>query len=389
MAIPISYNYRNLLARKLTTLLTVLGIALVIFVFTAVLMLANGLTKTLVSTGSDDNVIIIRKSANSDVLSAVSRDNAKLIETFPEVASATNGKPMISKEAVVIINLHKLDTNDMGNVIVRGVSPEAVEMRSQVKLIKGRLWEPAKSEVIVGRSIHERFKGCQIGDTLRFGTRNWLIVGVFDAQKSGFESEVWGDVEQMMSAFNRPVYSTLVARLKDPNLKNTFDTRFASETRLQQLEVKREKQYYSEQSRPLANFLTYLGGFITSIFSFGAMIGAAITMYAAVANRTAEIGTLRALGFLRRNILLAFLLEALLLAFIGGSLGILLAAGLQFFSISMLNFSSFSEVAFGFTLSPTIIIQSMIFALIMGIIGGVFPAVSASRLKIVNALRAS
>ncbi len=389
MAIPISYNYRNLLARKLTTLLTVLGVTLVVFVWTAVQMMANGLKTTLVGTGSDNNVIVLRKSATSDVLSAVSRDSARLVETFPEIASSQDGKPLISKEAVTIINLYRKGSNDMGNVIVRGVSLNATKMRSQVKIIQGRIWEPAKSEIIVGRSINERFKGCEIGQTLKFGTRNWLIVGVFNAQKSGFESEIWGDIEQTMSAFNRPYYSTMIARLRDQKQESSFKTRFESETRLQQLQIKGEKEYYNEQSRPLAGFLTILGKFITAIFSFGAMIGAMITMYASVSNRTTEIGTLRALGFLRRNILLAFLLESLLIALVGGVLGILLASGLQFLTISMLNFASFSEVAFSFNISTSIVLKSIGFALAMGIFGGFLPAVQASRLNIVNALRAS
>jgi putative ABC transport system permease protein len=389
MAIPISYNYRNLLARKLTTLLTVFGVALVVFVLTAVLMMANGVKKTLVATGSDNNIIVLRKSATSDVLSAVGRESSRLIETFPEIATAEDGKPMISKEAVTIINLYRKGSNDMGNVIVRGVSMDAVKMRSQVKVIKGRIWDPAKSEIIIGKSIYERFKGCDLGQTLKFGTRNWLIVGVFDAQKSGFESEIWGDIEQMMSAFNRPYFSTMIARLRDQNQKSSFKTRFESETRLQQLQIKGEKEYYNEQSRPLASFLTVLGSIITVIFSVGAMIGAMITMYASVANRTVEIGTLRALGFLRRNILLAFLLESLLIALIGGALGILLASALQFITISMLNFSSFSEIAFSFNMTPWIVLISFGFALLMGIVGGFFPAIRASRLNIVNALRAS
>lgn len=389
MAIPISYNYRNLLARKLTTLLTVLGIALVVFVWTSALMMANGLKRTLVSTGSDNNVIVLRKSATSDVLSAVGRESARLVETFPEIATAEDGKPMISKEAVTIINLFRKDSKDMGNVIVRGVSLDAVKMRPQVKIISGRIWDPAKSEVMVGRSINERFKGCGIGETLKFGTRNWLIVGVFDAQKSGFESEIWADIEQTMSAFNRPYFSTMIARLRDQKQESVFKTRFESETRLQQLQIKGEKEYYDEQSRPLAKFLTALGKGITGIFSFGAMIGAMITMYASVANRTVEIGTLRALGFLRRSILLAFLLESILIALVGGALGILLASALQLKSISMLNFASFTEIAFGFDLSPIIVLESLAFALGMGILGGFLPAVRASRLNIVNALRAS
>jgi putative ABC transport system permease protein len=220
MAVPVSYNYRNLLARKLTTLLTILGVTLVVFVWTSVLMMANGLKKTLVATGSDNNVIVLRKSATSDVLSAVGRESSRLIETFPEIATAEDGKPMISKEAVTIINLYRKGSNDMGNVIVRGVSLDAVKMRPQVKIISGRIWNPAKSEIMVGRSIHERFKGCEIGQTLKFGTRNWLIVGVFDAQKSGFDSEIWGDIEQTMSAFNRPYYSTMIVRLRDEKEKS-------------------------------------------------------------------------------------------------------------------------------------------------------------------------
>lgn len=388
MAIPLSYNYRNLFARKLTTLMTVLGITLVVFVFAAVLMLAYGLRKTLVSTGSLDNFIVIRKSANSDVLSQVSRDSARLVETFPEVALQSDGKPFSSKEMVVIINLSKYGSNDMGNVIVRGVSPLAMKMRPQVKLIQGRAFDSGKSECIVGRSISERFQGCKIGQQLKFGTRMWTIVGVFEAQKSGFESEVWADVEQMMSAFNRPVYSTVLVRLKDVNELPAFKTRFESESRLSQLEVKNEQKYFGEQSEALAKFLTWLGLVITIIFSFGAMIGAMITMYASVANRTVEIGTLRALGFRRRSILLAFLLEALLISGTGGLLGLLLASTLQAWTISMLNFSTFSELAFGFTLNPGIVIWSIVFSLIMGIVGGFLPAVRASQLNIVTALRA-
>lgn len=388
MAIPLSYNYRNLLARKLTTLLTLLGITLVVFVFAAVLMLAHGLRKTLVSTGSVDNFVIIRKSANSDGLSQVSRDSARLVETFPEVSIQSSGKPLSSKEMVVLINLLKYGSNDMGNVIVRGVSPEALQMRPQVKLIAGRAFDTGKSEVMVGKSISDRFKGCRLGETLKFGSRTWTIVGVFEAEKSGFESEIWADVEQMMSAFNRPVYSTVLVRLKDKNDLAAFKTRFESESRLSQLEVKNEQQFFGEQSEALATFLTSLGLVITIIFSFGAMIGAMITMYASVANRTVEIGTLRALGFRRRNILLAFLLEALLISGAGGLLGLGLAALLQTWTISMLNFTTFSELAFGFALNSTTVIASLIFSLVMGIMGGFLPAVRASRLDIVTALRA-
>lgn len=389
MAIPLSYSYRNLLARKLTTLLTLSGITLVVFVYAAVLMMDAGLRKTLVSTGSDDNFVVIRKSASSDILSMVSRDSARLVETFPEVAMTQDGKPLNSREVAVIINLLKYGSNDMGNVIVRGVSPQALQMRPQVKIIQGRSFESGKSEVIVGRSISERFKGCRLGEMIKFGSRNWIIVGIFDAEKSGFESEIWADVEQMTAAFNRPVYSTLTLRLRDKDQAAAFKTRFQSEPRLQQLEVKNEKQYFSEQSEALGGFISALGKWITYIFSFGAMIGAMITMYASVANRTSEIGTLRALGYRRRNILISFLIEALLFSLVGGILGVLLASSLQAVTISMLNFATFSELAFSFNLTTSIIVKSIVFAAFMGILGGFLPAVRAARLGIVTALRAS
>jgi ABC-type antimicrobial peptide transport system permease subunit len=389
MAVPISYSYRNLWARRLTTFLTLMGISLVVFVFAAILMLNAGLKKTLVSTGSDDNYVVIRKSANSDILSMVSRESASLVETFPEVALTQEGKPLNSREVAIIINLSKYESNDLGNVIVRGVSPQAIQLRPQIRIIQGRPFDPGKSEVIVGKSISERFKGCRLGEVLKFGSRNWTIVGIFEAQKSGFESEIWGDVEQIVSAFKRPVYSTLTVRLRDKNDLSAFQTRFESEPRLQQLQVKNEKVYFSEQSKALGQFISVLGLVITSIFSFGAMIGAMITMYASVANRTSEIGTLRALGYQRRSILLSFLIEALLLSLVGGALGILLASLLQTVTISMLNFATFSELAFGFQMTAGIVVASFIFAAVMGVVGGFLPAVRAARLGIVNALRAS
>jgi putative ABC transport system permease protein len=388
MKIPLNYSYRNLWTRRLTTILTTTGVALVVFVFAAVLMLESGLKKTLVKNGSPENFTIVRRSATSDLLSTVSRDAARLLETFPEVASGPDGKPLISREVALIVNLKKHVTNDLGNVIVRGVSPEALVLREQVKLIQGRSWEPGKSEIIVGKSISDRFQGCKIGNRLKFGTRTWNIVGVFEAERSGFESEIWGDVEQMMEAFKRPAYSTVTLRLKNRSDVNSFQTRMKAEPRLQYLVAKSEPEWYSEQSKALASFIKVLGLVVTGIFSFGAMIGAMITMYAAVSNRTAEIGTLRALGFLRRNILISFLIEALFLSLLGGGLGIVFASFLQTLSISMLNFATFSELAFRFDLTAGTIIASMIFALIMGLLGGFLPAVRAARLEIVNSLRA-
>jgi putative ABC transport system permease protein len=389
MKIPLSYSFRNLWTRRLTTALTVGGVALVVFVFSAVLMLANGLRETLVSTGSDENMIVVRKGANAEMMSAVSRETASIIESLPEVAMGTDGRPIDSHELVVIINLKKMGSGDMGNVTVRGITQKGSELRPQVKLTAGRMFNFGTSEVIVGNAVHGRFVGAEIGDQIKIAGTMWTIVGVFDGGKTGFASEVWGDTEQLMPAFSRPVYSSMLIRLKSPADSTVFKSRLDTDPRLQQVEMKNEKQYYEEQSEMMANFIRILGLVITVIFSFGAMIGAMITMYAAVANRTTEIGTLRAIGFQRRSVMAAFLIESLLLGGVGGLLGIGIASLLQLITISTTNFRTFSEIAFSFVLSGPIVLQTMIFALIMGFVGGFLPSFRAARLNIINALRSS
>ena len=389
MKIPLSYNLRNLWTRRLTMSLTIGGIALVVFVFAAVLMLAEGVKQTLVSTGSDDNVIIVRKSAQSELVSAIGRESVSNISTFPEVAAGTDGKPMATADVVSIVNLSKKGTKGMANVPVRGVSSGSIAMRPQVKMVEWRMFQQGSSEVIVSTTVASQFEGAGVWQTLQIGTGHWMIVGIFDAGKSGFASEVWADAEQLMLAFNRPVYSSLTVKLKSINDFEGFKNRLQADQRLAELEPKREKAFYEEQSQGMAIFIRVLGLIITIIFSAGAMIGAMITMYAAVANRTVEIGTLRALGFQRRSILAAFLIEALFLSLIGGSIGLAIAAFLEFVSFSTTNFTSFTELAFGFHLTPVIVVSTLLFSLFMGLIGGFLPAVRASRLNIISALRAS
>ena len=389
MKIPFKYSLRSLGTRKLTTILTMIGVTLVVFVFAAVLMMAQGLQRAMVSTGADDNAIVLRKSANAEISSIIARDQAAIVSTLPEVAKSPDGKPLVSNEIVVVINLNYRDKPGMANVTVRGVNPEAFLIRPQVKLSSGRMFNFGSREVIVGSSIAQRFKNTSNGQTVKFGGDQWTIVGTFDAGGSAFDSEIWGDVEQLAQAFNRPVFSTVTARLADRDRFAEFTEWFTKDNRLQTLEAKREKQFYEEQSEVLSLFIRILGIAVTVIFSFGAIIGAMITMYAAVANRTTEIGTMRALGFRRRSILSAFLIESLFLSLIGGAAGLLLASVLQFFSVSMMNFGSFSEIAFSFALSPSIVIATMIFALLMGFVGGFLPAVRASRMSILSALRAA
>lgn len=388
MIIPLNYSFRNLWTRRLTTFLTAGGIALVIFVFSAVLMLANGLEKTLVGTGSDKNAIIVRQGAESEFMSMLERNAVNIVKSQPEITVDPEGKRLAASEVVVLINLPKRGTSKPSHVQIRGVAPESLTMRPQLKLAEGRRWREGLSEVIVGRAVAERFQGAGLGETIRFGMRDWTVVGIFDAEGAGFESEIWVDAEQLVQAFRRPVFSSITVQLSSAGDFSTLKSRLESDPRLT-VAVEREKQYYAKQSQMMATFIRVLGIFVTVIFSLGAMIGAMITMYASVANRTTEIGTMRALGFPRRSILGAFLFESLLLASIGGGIGILLASFLQFVTVSTTNFATFSELAFRFILSPAIVIESLIFSLTMGLFGGFLPAVSASRQKIVEAFRAS
>jgi ABC-type antimicrobial peptide transport system permease subunit len=388
MAIPYSYSFRNLWTRRLTTVLTAAGMALVVFVFAATLMLAEGLQKTLVETGSSDNVVVIRKSANSEVQSSVERAQASIVESRPEVAIGESGQPLLDKELVVLINLTKRGTTKPANVVIRGVGLGGLLLRPQVRLIEGRMPRPGSAEVITGKSIAERFQGGGIGETLRFGMREWTVVGIFSAGTTGFNSEIWGDVDQLMQAFRRPVYSSVLFRLRDSSAFEAFKEQIESDPRLT-LEAKRETRYYYDQSETMARFLRILGLSLTIIFSLGAVIGAMITMYAAVANRTTEIGTMRALGFGKWSILTVFILESLLLGLVGGVLGIFFASFMQVITISTMNWQTFSELAFSFTLTFEIVWKSLLFSLIMGFVGGALPALRAARMSIVDALRAT
>ena len=388
MKIPLSYVFRNLWTRKLTTLLTAGGMALVVFVFAAVLMLDAGLRKTLVGTGSWDNAVLLRPASQTEIQSAVYRDQASLVETLPDVARGPGGEPLVSKETLVLIAIPKRGSDKPANLVVRGMPAMGLLLRPQARLVEGRMFRPGSSEVVVGRAIAEGFDGTGIGERLRFAGREWTIVGTFDAAKSGFDSEIWGDVDQMMQAFRRTAYSSVLVRLADAGAFEAFKARIAADQRLI-LEVRQEPAYYQDQSKSLSIFISYLGIALSVIFSIGAMIGAMITMYAAVANRSAEIGTLRALGFRRSSILAAFLVESLMLSLVGGAAGLVLASFLQAFTITTMNWQSFSQLAFGFHLTPGIAVSTLLFSLAMGLAGGFLPSVRAARLEIVDSLRAA
>ena len=388
MRIPVKYILRSSSARRLTTLITILGVALVVFVFTAVLMMANGIQETLRSTGSDDNVTIARKAAMSEIMSIIDREAAGIMVNMPQVVRSADGRPISSKEVVVIINLAKVGTDGISNVTVRGVEEAAFQLRPQVRVVEGRMFQWGAREIIVGAGITNRFVGARIGEKVKFGGDLWTVVGMFDTEGSGFDSEIWGDLNQIADAFKRSSFSTVTFRMNNPENITELTTAFDADNRLQHFIAKREKKFFEEQSEMMATFIRILGIFITIIFSTGATIGAMITMYGAVANRIVEIGTMRALGFYRRSILIAFLAESCFLSFAGGLLGLGLASLLQFFTISTLNLGSFTELAFSFALSPSIVVASLGFSLLMGLIGGFLPAVRAARLDIIHALRA-
>ena len=388
MTIPFSYVVRNVAARRLTTALTAGGMALVVYVFATVLMLAAGLKQTLVSTGQDDNVVVIRRGAQSEVQSGVDRTQAGVVESLPDIAIGEDGQKLISKEPVVLINQPKRGSTKSSNVVIRGVTPNGLELRPQVRLVGGRMFRPGTSEIVTGRAIADAFQGAGVGETLRFASRDWTVVGVFDAGRTGFDSEIWGDAEQMLQAFRRLGFSALIFRLADGERFDAVKATIESDPRLT-LEAKRETRFYADQSESLAKFISYLGTMISVIFSIGAIIGAMITMYASVASRTAEIGTLRALGFPRTAILVVFLVEALTLGLLGGVIGLVAASFMQALSISTTNFQTFAEIAFSFRMTPEIVVASLTFALAMGFVGGFLPAARAARMKIVDALRAA
>ncbi len=392
-AVPFNYILRNVYARRVTTLLTAGGMALVVFVFASVLMMTEGIRATLVATGQPDNVIVIRKGSGTEVQSSVGRDQAAVIESIPEIATDARGAELLSKEPVAIINMpkrkaHPEDPDKPSNIAVRGTSAAGFALRPQVHIVEGRMFTPGTSEIIAGRNIARGFTGAGLGESLRFAQRQWTVVGIFDAGGSAFDSEVWGDSEQLMQGFRRQAFSAVIFRLADANQFDEVKEKLEADPRLT-IEAKREKQFYAEQSEQLAKFIGYLGTTLSIIFSVGAIVGAMITMYASVAARTGEIGTLRALGFPRGSILVAFLVEALAMGLIGGIIGLAAASAMQAVSLSTVNFQTFSELTFRFRITGGIVVEVFAFALFMGFVGGFLPAFRAARMKIVDALRAA
>jgi ABC-type lipoprotein release transport system permease subunit len=386
MKIPIIYNLRSLRQRPVSTATTALGMALVVAVFVAMMALAKGFQAALVRTGSPDNVFVIRKGADAEMNGAVSRHAANAIAAMPFVASGGDGQPLASAETFVVVSLTRLN-GGLANVVVRGVSERALQVRKGIHITEGRMFRPGAPEVMVGATLVRSFPNTAIGDRVSFGGHDWTVVGHFEAGGSSFESEIWGENEQFMPIFRGEVFQSVTFRMKDPSAYPGIKQTLENDPRLT-VDAYRENQFYENQSVLLSRLLNFMALFISSIMAIGAIFGAINTMYAAVSSRAPEIGVLLTLGFRPRSVLSSFLVEAVLIALLGGAIGCLLALPINGLVTSTTNWNSFSEVAFAFRVTPDLLVGGLIFAAVMGALGGFFPARRAARQQVVEALRA-
>jgi putative ABC transport system permease protein len=385
--IPITYNVRSVVQRPVSTALTALGVGLVVAVFIGMLALANGFRSALARTGSETNAMVLRKGADSELSSGLGRDVASMIAADPHVATGADGRPLVSPEVYVLIPLGKVfDTTQVANVVVRGVSDQAWQVRNNVKVTAGQRPTSGRAEVCVGSRLTQRFPHTRVGETLRFAGRDWNVVCNFTAAGSAFESEIWGENEQFMPVFRGEVFQSITFRLKDPGAFEEAQRAMQADKRMT-VDVHRESAFYAQQSQLLSNILSFLAIVITAIMAVGAVFGAINTMYAAVASRAPEIGVLLTLGFKPWTVLVSFLAESAFIALIGGILGCLFALPINGIVTGTTNWSSFSEIAFSFRITPLLLGVGIAFAVLMGVIGGFFPALRAARLQVVQALR--
>lgn len=386
MAVPIVYNLRNLRRRPVSTLATASGMALVVAVFVAMLALSRGFRAALRETGAPENVLVLRRGADTELSSGISRQTAASIAAMPFVAEGPGGRPLVSPEVYVLLSLRRVNGGD-ALVVVRGVSRQAFQVRRNVRIVAGRMFNSGAPEVMVGKSIVGRFADTGVGDTLEFASRKWLVAGHFAAGGSAFESEIWGENEQFMPVFRGEVFQSVTFRMQDPSAFAVVKAELEKDPRFR-VDAHREYDFYANQSWQLTQILNFAAIFVAGIMGIGAIFGAINTMDGAVAARAPEIAVLRTLGFTPGSILLSFLLEAEMVALVGGLLGCLLTLPINGIVTSTTNWVSFSEVAFAFRVTPDILVRGIVFALVMGFVGGFFPARRAARQPVVQALRA-
>ncbi len=386
MAIPLSYNFRNLVVRKTTTIMTALGIALTVAVLLAVLALMTGLQTALHSTGDPLDVLVLRKGSDSELISNLERGDYQTVKFLPGIARNPHGDPLASLEMVTVINLVSVDAPDGNNVTLRGLTPLGQELRQGLHIVKGRWYDAGKREVVVGEAIAKRYPAARMGNKLRFGKGEWDIVGVMSAGQSATNSEIFADLNQVSSDFSRiEVLSSILLRAQDEVAADALIKQISNDQRMN-VTAQSEKSYYDAQTSSGLP-VTVLGLFVSVIMAVGSSFAAMNTMFAAVARRGREIGTLRVLGFSRGSILLSFFVESVLLSAFGGLLGCLLVLPLNGMTSGVGNFSTFAETAFNFTVTPQIMIVGVAFAALLGAVGGFFPAHSASKKEILTALR--
>jgi len=388
MAIPILYNLRSMRARWVSAIVAVLGIAGTVGVFVAMLALARGFRATLVSSGSPDNALIRRAGSSSELDGSISLDQVKVIQDKAQVARDSNGQPLMSPEAVVISAFPLLNSGTDANVQVRGVSEEVFKVRPNIKIVQGRFFRPGLNELIIGKNVAATYAGLELGKPAKFGSGTWQVVGVFDAGGSAFDSEIWADSRVLNQVYKRPenLFQSATVRLTSPDALTALKDSITSDPTLQ-VQVDRESEYYARQSLVLTTIITVLGTLVALIMGIGAVIGALNTMYSAVAERSREIATLRAIGFGGGSVAISFVIEAMLIALIGGILGCLAVLPVNGVTTSTLNMQTFSSLAFAFRITPVLLVIGVLFALLMGLVGGVPPAIRAARRPIVLALR--
>ena len=387
MAIPLVYNVRSLRARWTSTVVAVLGIAGTVGVFVAMLSLARGFEATLIASGSAQNAIVRRAGSTSEMDSSLPIEQVRVFEDAPGVARASAGA-LVSPEVVVIAAFPLKGRDTDGNAQVRGVSPKALAVRPTVKMIAGRFFEPGLNELVVGKNVTVSYDGLSLGQQIRFGGGKWTVVGVFDAGGTAFDSEVWCDASVLKQVYQRPVnyVQSATARLTSPAALGTFKDALTADPRVT-VQIDREVDYYTKQSRQLTTLITVLGAIVATVMGIGAVFGALNTMYAAVAERSREIATIRALGFGSASVVTSFVVEALCIALVGGLLGCIVVLPLNGLTTGTMNWQTFSHLAFAFRVTPDLLVSGIVFALVMGLIGGVPPAIRAARARIAVALR--
>jgi putative ABC transport system permease protein len=387
LPIPLSYNVRSVKARWTSAIVAVLGIAGTVGVFVAMLSLARGFKTTLVSSGSDDNAIIMRAGATSELTGGVSLDAVKIAQDAPGIARGSEG-PLVTPEIVIVAPIPLISTGTDANVQLRGVSKNVLEIRRRIKIVEGRMFTPGLAEVVVGKNATKSYAGLTVGNVISLGTVKWKVVGVFDAGGTSFDSEVWADAKLLGPAYGRGdnFFQSVTVHLDSPNsLQQVRDT-LTKDPRLN-VDVTREIDYYTKQSGRLTSLITILGGLVAAVMAIGAVFGALNTMYSAVAERGREIGTMRALGFSGVAVVFSFMVEALLISFIGGVLGCLAVLPVNGITTGAMNLQTFSHVAFAFTITPDLLEQGVVFALVMGVVGGLLPAIRAAGVPVASALR--